>query len=161
MTIWQKLETPKIDSLLVNLNISDSKLRYTRMNPFRLLPTLRAFRPLPSFRAITSTSRTLVAPDPWPLPLSPDTVSREQYAPQRLSDDPESWDMPQPLDRKGEDEETMRARLVYQTRKRGCLEGDLLLSTFAKERLGGMSIEQMREFDKVSYYNTLQVTMGF
>ena len=43
----------------------------------------------------------------------------------------------------------MRARLVYQTRKRGCLEGDLLLATFARDRLGGMKMDEMREFDKV------------
>ena len=45
--------------------------------------------------------------------------------------------------------EKMRARLVYQGRKRGTLESDLLLSTFAKERLDSMSEEELREFDKV------------
>jgi succinate dehydrogenase assembly factor 2 len=82
--------------------------------------------------------------------LSPDTISREKYAPERLSDDPESWNMPQPLDRTGEDEATMRARLVYQARTRGCLEGDLLLATYAKENLPGMGMEEMKAFDKVS-----------
>jgi succinate dehydrogenase assembly factor 2 len=38
---------------------------------------------------------------------------------------------------------------VYQTRKRGWLEGDLLLATFARDRLGGMGVDEMREFDKV------------
>jgi len=57
---------------------------------------------------------------------------------------------PEPLDRTGEDEKTMRARLVYQARKRGMLEGDLLLSTFARDQLGTMAVEEMREFDKVS-----------
>ena len=46
----------------------------------------------------------------------------------------------------------MRARLVYQSRKRGTLESDLLLSTFARERLGGMSEEELREFDKVRFF---------
>ena len=59
--------------------------------------------------------------------------------------------MPQPLDRKGEDEETMRARLVYQARKRGCLEGDLLLATYAKEHLPTMKMEDMKTFDKVCF----------
>ena len=119
-----------------------------------------ALRPLRAIRAIPSPLGPLSAcrnvhttlprfKDPWPLPLDPSTVQREQYAPARLSDDPESWDMPQPIERKGEDEETMRARLVYQTRKRGCLEGDLLLATFARDRLGGMKMDEMREFDKV------------
>ena len=57
--------------------------------------------------------------------------------------------MPQPLDRTGEDEQTIRARLVYQTRKRGMLEGDLLLSTFARDNLGDMTMAQLQEFDKV------------
>ena len=43
----------------------------------------------------------------------------------------------------------MRARLVYQSRKRGTLESDLLLSTFAQERLGSMGVEELREFDRV------------
>jgi succinate dehydrogenase assembly factor 2 len=57
--------------------------------------------------------------------------------------------VPTPLDRTGEDEETLRARLVYQTRKRGTLETDLILGTFAKDHLGSMSVDQLKEFDKV------------
>jgi len=43
----------------------------------------------------------------------------------------------------------MRARLVYQARKRGTLESDLLLSTFASERLAIMSEQELKEFDKL------------
>ncbi|EIM89038.1 DUF339-domain-containing protein [Stereum hirsutum FP-91666 SS1] len=43
----------------------------------------------------------------------------------------------------------MRARLVYQSRKRGTLESDLLLSTFAREWLGGMEEAELREYDKL------------
>jgi succinate dehydrogenase assembly factor 2 len=112
---------------------------------------LPALRPIGLSRPLSATSYRLnVAPDPWPLPLSPDTISREKYVPERLSDDSESWNMPQPLDRTGEDEATMRARLVYQARKRGCLEGDLLLATYAKENLPTMGMEDMKVFDKVS-----------
>ncbi|KAI1439144.1 Flavinator of succinate dehydrogenase-domain-containing protein [Xylaria sp. CBS 124048] len=53
----------------------------------------------------------------------------------------------EPLRRVGEDEKTMRARLVYQSRKRGILETDLLLSTFADEYLPTMTREQMAEYD--------------
>ncbi|KAI3342318.1 Flavinator of succinate dehydrogenase-domain-containing protein [Ustulina deusta] len=53
----------------------------------------------------------------------------------------------EPLRRVGEDEKTMRARLVYQSRKRGILETDLLLSTFADEYLPTMTHEQMTEYD--------------
>ncbi|KAI0451692.1 Flavinator of succinate dehydrogenase-domain-containing protein [Xylaria acuta] len=53
----------------------------------------------------------------------------------------------EPLRRVGEDEETIRARLIYQSRKRGILETDLLLSTFADQYLPTMSQEQMLEYD--------------
>lgn len=56
---------------------------------------------------------------------------------------------PKPLPRPGETIETTRARLVYQSRKRGTLENDLLLGTFAQEHLGTMDAEELSEFDKV------------
>ena len=56
---------------------------------------------------------------------------------------------PEPLPRSGESIETTRARLVYQSRKRGTLENDLLLSTFAQEHLGTMNADELSEFDKV------------
>jgi succinate dehydrogenase assembly factor 2 len=61
----------------------------------------------------------------------------------------EEWPMPQPLDRTGEKTETMRARLVYQARKRGMLEGDLLLATFARDNLASMDHDELKQFDKV------------
>ncbi|KAJ9297479.1 hypothetical protein DTO271G3_4254 [Paecilomyces variotii] len=54
----------------------------------------------------------------------------------------------EPLRREGEDPSTMRARLLYQSRKRGILETDLLLSTFADAHLGNMTPEQMQEYDR-------------
>lgn len=48
----------------------------------------------------------------------------------------------------GEDPSTKRARLLYQSRKRGILETDLLLSTFADENLGKMSMEQLDVYDR-------------
>jgi succinate dehydrogenase flavin-adding protein (antitoxin of CptAB toxin-antitoxin module) len=53
----------------------------------------------------------------------------------------------EPLRRTGEDENTMRARLLYQSRKRGTLESELLLSTFADAKLGTMTAEQLRQYD--------------
>ncbi|KAJ5934829.1 hypothetical protein N7466_004376 [Penicillium verhagenii] len=53
----------------------------------------------------------------------------------------------EPLKRAGEDTMTMRARLLYQSRKRGILESDLLLSTFADVYLREMTAEQLREYD--------------
>jgi succinate dehydrogenase assembly factor 2 len=83
--------------------------------------------------------------DPYPLPLSQPSLAEGS---DQVKDDLDG--LPKPLDRTGEDEKTMRARLVYQTRKRGTLETDLILSTFAKEHLDTMSVEQMKQFDKVS-----------
>ena len=53
-----------------------------------------------------------------------------------------------PLSRDHEDVPTTRARLLYQSRKRGILETDLLLSTFAHENLHQLTPEQLRDFDK-------------
>lgn len=54
----------------------------------------------------------------------------------------------EPIRRTGEDANTMRARLVYQSRKRGTLESDLLMSTFADVHLEHMTIEQMKQYDR-------------
>jgi succinate dehydrogenase assembly factor 2 len=43
----------------------------------------------------------------------------------------------------------MRARLVYQSRKRGTLESDLLLSTFARDALAGMEEQDLKEYDRL------------
>jgi len=53
----------------------------------------------------------------------------------------------EPLRRTGEDANTMRARLLYQSRKRGTLESDLLMSTFADRYLQGMTPTQMVQYD--------------
>ncbi|KAI0881693.1 DUF339-domain-containing protein [Annulohypoxylon maeteangense] len=53
----------------------------------------------------------------------------------------------EPIKRVSEDDSTMRARLVYQSRKRGILETDLLLSTFADAHLPTMTREQMTQYD--------------
>ncbi|KAJ2548049.1 Succinate dehydrogenase assembly factor 2 mitochondrial [Coemansia sp. RSA 1933] len=49
--------------------------------------------------------------------------------------------------RTGEDITTMRRRLQYQMRKRGILETDLLLSTFASEHLQTMSLTELADLD--------------
>ena len=57
---------------------------------------------------------------------------------------------PNPLPCTGKSIETTRARLVYQSRKRGTLENDLLLSTFGQEHFGTLDAEELSEFDKVT-----------
>ena len=79
--------------------------------------------------------------DPWPLPHTPEHLA--------ATTTPPDIPPPEPLARPGESVHAMRARLVYQSRKRGTLESDLLLSTFAKEHLSTMSEAELKDFDKV------------
>lgn len=44
--------------------------------------------------------------------------------------------------------ETQRSRLLYQSRKRGMLENDLILSTFAAAQLNKMTKQQLDAYDK-------------
>lgn len=55
----------------------------------------------------------------------------------------------EPLPRVGESIEKKRARLLYQSRKRGILECDLLMSTFAKLYLKEMALDELEEYDKL------------
>lgn len=61
---------------------------------------------------------------------------------------------PIPVPRHDESLDTLRARLTYQTRKRGTLESDLIMSTFAKEHLHSLTREELVELDKVTYPET-------
>ncbi|KAI5288557.1 succinate dehydrogenase assembly factor 2 [Ascosphaera aggregata] len=73
----------------------------------------------------------------------------------------------EPLKREGEDIVTTRARLLYQSRKRGTLETDLLLSTFASSYLPRMNHEQLKAYssfldenDWDIYYWATQPSLG-
>jgi hypothetical protein len=80
-----------------------------------------------------------LADDPYPSPLSAEILDQPTN----------SEELPPRVPRKNEPIDVLRARLVYQSRKRGMLEGDLLLSTFAAENLPRMSLEELKEFDRV------------
>lgn len=54
-----------------------------------------------------------------------------------------------PIVRTGETIDVKRARLTYQSRKRGILESDLLLSRFAKKHLHKFNYEELDEYDKL------------
>lgn len=56
---------------------------------------------------------------------------------------------PTPLDRTGETIDVTRKRLIYQSRKRGMLENDLLLSTFADKYLKTMNEEELHLYDRL------------
>lgn len=45
--------------------------------------------------------------------------------------------------------ETLRARLYYQSKKRGILENDILLGGFADSQLKTLSEQELREYDKI------------
>ncbi|EJC97717.1 DUF339-domain-containing protein [Fomitiporia mediterranea MF3/22] len=92
-----------------------------------------------SVRPLSSTTRRFK--DPWVLPNTPEH-EKSTRSPVDLPPLP-------PLPRHGESVEKMRARLVYQSRKRGTLESDLLLSTFAALKLGTMSEEELKEYDSL------------
>ncbi|KAF8320493.1 DUF339-domain-containing protein, partial [Clavulina sp. PMI_390] len=79
--------------------------------------------------------------DPFPLPLSSKSLTDAEPIPQDL--------LPDPIPRPNESLDSLRARLNYQSRKRGTLESDLLLSTFANEALATMSRPELEEFDKL------------
>ncbi|CAG8493107.1 24861_t:CDS:1 [Dentiscutata erythropus] len=55
----------------------------------------------------------------------------------------------QPITRPHETIEQKRARLLYQSRKRGILETDLLLSTFAKKFLNEFTESELKEYDEL------------
>jgi len=92
-----------------------------------------------STRHILTTTRR--SKDPWPLPHTPEhlasTATTSDISPHM------------PMPRQNEPVEQLRARLVYQSRKRGTLESDLLLSTFARDNLATMNEAELKEYDKV------------
>ncbi|KAF7282635.1 succinate dehydrogenase assembly factor 2-A, mitochondrial-like [Rhynchophorus ferrugineus] len=57
--------------------------------------------------------------------------------------------IPRPKNRENEDIEQRKARLVYQSRKRGMLENDLLLSTFVSKHLNTFTETQLDNYDKL------------
>ncbi|KAL1490899.1 hypothetical protein ABEB36_011575 [Hypothenemus hampei] len=63
-------------------------------------------------------------------------------------EDPVSY-IPRPENREHEDLKQRKARLVYQSRKRGMLENDLLLSTFIAKHLNEFTPEQVNTYDKL------------
>lgn len=57
--------------------------------------------------------------------------------------------IPQYIERDEENTDIKRARLVYQSRKRGMLENGLLLSTFAKKYLNEFDDKQLQQYDRL------------
>ncbi|KAI0236354.1 Succinate dehydrogenase assembly factor 2, mitochondrial [Lamellibrachia satsuma] len=57
--------------------------------------------------------------------------------------------LPDFVERVGETSELKKARLVYQSRKRGMLENGILLSTFVDRYLDDMNDKQLRMYDLI------------
>ncbi|KAF8734625.1 hypothetical protein AX14_003302 [Amanita brunnescens Koide BX004] len=99
----------------------------------------------PATAAIACTRPISTSPalrkDPWMLPNTPEHLASTDY--------PLDLPPPTPIQRPNESVDTKRARLVYQSRKRGTLESDLLLSTFAKENLDKMNEQELKEYDRL------------
>lgn len=53
------------------------------------------------------------------------------------------------MQRVGESVPTLKARLLYQSRKRGMLENGLLLSTFAARFLDSMNEVELKDYDRL------------
>ncbi|KAF9787888.1 mitochondrial protein, partial [Thelephora terrestris] len=101
------------------------------------MPFGRSFRTL---HRLLSTSPCRKA-DPWPLPHTKQHMEATTIPP--------NIPKPIPVPRHNESLETLRARLTYQTRKRGTLESDLIMSTFAKEHLHSLTREELLELDQL------------
>ncbi|XP_001603484.1 succinate dehydrogenase assembly factor 2, mitochondrial [Nasonia vitripennis] len=63
-------------------------------------------------------------------------------------DDTSDHNVP-PFIEKGESTSIKRARLLYQSRKRGMLENGLLLSTFAKKYLDDFNDKHLHQYDRL------------
>ena len=57
------------------------------------------------------------------------------------------------IPRPNEPREAKVARLLYYSRKRGILETDLLLSTWAQEHLGALTADELEEYDILLHEN--------
>lgn len=79
----------------------------------------------------------------------PQLINCYRYSTQTPDSEIDDSFLPEPIDRSHETPEVTRARLLYQSRKRGILETDLLLSTFAKKNLSAMTEPEMKEYDKL------------
>ncbi|KAH8401085.1 hypothetical protein KR009_003006, partial [Drosophila setifemur] len=62
-------------------------------------------------------------------------------------DDPPHLPVPEYPSRPDEPLETRKQRLLYQSRKRGMLENDLLLSTFVAKHLKEFTLDQTAQYD--------------
>jgi succinate dehydrogenase assembly factor 2 len=104
----------------------------------------RAARLIPRLTHRNFCASAIMRGDPWPLPHTP-----EHLASTSTPEPDPSLPSIEPIRRDNENLDVLIARLTYQSRKRGILETDLLLSTFARDHLPVMTEAEMRQYDKV------------
>ncbi|KAJ3086049.1 succinate dehydrogenase assembly factor 2 [Quaeritorhiza haematococci] len=100
-------------------------------------------------RFASSSTPAGAASDDWsrkPPPSADDPAAIPQPAPGEEEYIP-AFKIPPPVRPANEPVEKKRARLLYMSRKRGILETDLLLSTFAKENLASMTEAELADYD--------------
>lgn len=88
---------------------------------------------IPLVRWVSNKSRPVNADDPAAIPQG------EEFVP--------TIKVPPPVRPANEPLSVKRSRLLYMSRKRGILETDLLLSTFAQKHLQSMDEKALKEFD--------------
>ena len=92
--------------------------------------------------------------DPFPLPFDPRlqglSMSSEHQSDGLINGVEEPIPLRVPGREPGEEtRENKVKRLIWQARKRGTLEADLLLATFAKKELSALNEEELDEFDRL------------
>ncbi|KAH8275476.1 hypothetical protein KR026_008296, partial [Drosophila bipectinata] len=97
----------------------------------------------------SSAVRRLVVPSMAQTRSSSNLDKSEYTTPGEIVDydDPPHIPVPEYPSRPDEPLETRKQRLLYQSRKRGMLENDLLLSTFVAKRLKDFTADQTAQYD--------------
>ena len=120
-------------------------------NSDRKTPRVESDLTHPSLLKDPPITQPSASTDPWSLvPPPPPPAQSAQDALDAISME-DLIASPHPEGRDSESTEILRKRLVYESRKRGILETDLILATFAQERLGSMADRELREYDRVGY----------
>lgn len=122
----------------------------------RIQRTLRTAAPLRSQNRSGNGDNGSAGPkfvDPFPLPFSPELDPKKAAEGVNLASKGQRIDSivvpTRVVNRTNEERPRKLARLQYQCRKRGTLETDLILSTFAQKELQALDDAELDELDKL------------
>ncbi|KAK9383350.1 Flavinator of succinate dehydrogenase-domain-containing protein [Kockiozyma suomiensis] len=119
-------------------------MQRTLINSIRVISRARPANTKTAQRGLRTFAPSMLAKATSP----PSPLKMEE---EEINDDPNSIKLEfklEPLPRINEPIENKRARLLYQSRKRGILETDLILSRFAATYLKGFGEAELEEYDK-------------